>query len=214
MRDTAKKRLDQEEATLGLEIARLESNLQELEANLFKIKGTLTQQIEEAKANLTRIKEIRPVDIQKAEAELGRAKAALSEAEADLELAFIRSPIAGTVLQVNVQPGETINQTEGVIQVGQTDQMLVVAEVYESDISLVEVGQKATITSEGGSFTGSLGGTVLTVGRQVAKKDVLDTDPTADVDTRVIEVEVLIDPQDSDLVKNLTYSKVIADIHL
>ena len=67
---------------------------------------------------------------------------------------------------------------------GQTSQMYVVAEVYETDISRVILGQKATIISP--SFQGKLTGVVDNIGLQILKRDVLDTDPTADVDARVV----------------------------
>ena len=67
---------------------------------------------------------------------------------------------------------------------------MMVAEVYESEINQVKIGQKAIIKSDNNSFTGTLEGTVNKIGLQIGKKDVLDTDPAADVDVRVIEVDI------------------------
>ncbi|HAA30372.1 MAG TPA: HlyD family secretion protein, partial [Cyanobacteria bacterium UBA8553] len=41
------------------------------------------------------------------------------------------------ILKIHTRPGETVDAKEGIAELGQTDQMLVVAEVYESDISKV-----------------------------------------------------------------------------
>jgi HlyD family secretion protein len=98
------------------------------------------------------------------------------------------------------------------VELGQTEKMLVVAEVYESDIGKVRLGQRATVTSESQAFVGELSGKVSQVGLQIGKKDVLDTDPAADVDTRVIEVKILLDAEASRKVANLTYSKVLVKI--
>jgi len=77
-----------------------------------------------------------------------------------------------------------------IVDLGQTKQMYAVAEVYEKDIGRVHLGQRATITSLNGAFQRNLLGTVDEIGREIGKKDVLDTDPAADVDARVVEVKI------------------------
>jgi HlyD family secretion protein len=69
----------------------------------------------------------------------------------------------------------------------------VVTEVYETDIGRVRLGQPATITSRNGAFPGTLTGTVAEIGLQIAKNDVIDDDPAANADARVVEVRVRID---------------------
>jgi HlyD family secretion protein len=63
-----------------------------------------------------------------------------------------------------------LTNKEGIAELGQTDQMIVVAEVYESDIRKVRLGQRVTITSEGKAFEGELRGTVSQIGLKLAKK--------------------------------------------
>ena len=92
--------------------------------------------------------------------------------------------------------------------------MVVVAEVYESDISKVRLGQKAIIKSETGAFAGEVRGVVSQIGLHIGKQDVLDTDPAADVDSRVVEVEIKVNPEDSGLIAHLTNSKAIIKIKL
>jgi HlyD family secretion protein len=196
----------------GLTLETARKKLIEAEANYNKTVDTVTQQIEEAKANLNRIAEIRPVDINKAQANLDKAIASLQQAEQDLQLTYIKAPINGQILKINARPGEMVKQDDGVLQMGQTDRMMVVAEVYESDISKVKIGQKAIVTSESGSFTKKLKGKVSHVGLKIGKNDVLNTDPAADTDTRVVEVKILLDPADSKVVSGLTYSKVTVKI--
>ncbi|MGF1569073.1 MAG: efflux RND transporter periplasmic adaptor subunit [Nodosilinea sp.] len=122
----------------------------------------------------------------------------LALAEAQLELTIIRAPKAGQVLDIFAYPGEAVSASgEPVLALGDTRQMFVVAEVYESDIGLVKLGQPATITSRNGAFTETLTGTVDEIGLQIAKNDVLDDDPAANADARVVEVRVKVDQSDA-----------------
>lgn len=191
-----------------------EKRLVEAQANLDTTINTLSKQIKEAKANLDRIAEVRDVDVQQAQAELEKAQAAYKEAQAQLELTTVRSPIQAKVLKIHARPGESVDQTQGIIEIGETDAMMVVAEVYESDIGKIKLGQQAIITSESRAFEGELKGKVAEVGWQIGKKDVLNTDPAADVDSRVVEVKILLTPEDSRRVEQLTYSKVFVKILL
>jgi HlyD family secretion protein len=181
--------------------------IKEAEATYNKNVAILNEQISQAKANVDRIVEVRPVDLRSAEAEIAKAQAAARQAQADLELAYVRSPIAGEIFKIQTKPGEAPGN-QGILEIAQNDQMMAVAEVYESDIGKVKVGQIAEINSESGSFVGKIQGKVVQVGLQVAKKDVLKTDPAADVDSRVVEVKIVIDPAQTNLIRGLTYSKV------
>ncbi|ERN40025.1 ABC exporter membrane fusion protein, devB family [Rubidibacter lacunae KORDI 51-2] len=174
----------------------------------------LERQIQEANATLDRITEVRPVDVQLAVAELEKARADVMRAAAELELATVRAPIDGQVIDVLTRAGEAIaeNEATGIIELGQTQRMVAVAEVYESDIGSVRLGQPAIAVSENGTFAGELHGTVARIGLKIGKKDVLDTDPAASVDARVVEVRILLDPEDSDRVSGLTNSQVIVKI--
>lgn len=92
--------------------------------------------------------------------------------------------------------------------------MVVVAEILEEDISKVHIGQIANITSENEAFSRELPGTVTEIGRQIGKQDVLDSDPAADVDARVVEVKISLTPEVSKRVSGLTYAKVVVSINL
>jgi HlyD family secretion protein len=163
--------------------------------------ATLTQGINEAEATLNRISEVRQVDLRVEEAEVNRSLAFLRKAEKDLNLVFVRSPKNGQVLKVNAYPGEVVG-SQGIISLGDTSQMYAVAEVYEIDISQVRIGQMAKVTSDG--LAKPLIGIVDQVGLEIAKKDVLDTDPASDVDARVVEVKVRLSEVDSQRVAGLS----------
>lgn len=207
--------LIQAEANKAQTIANLNEQLEEARVNRNKTIAVLDAQIKEEEARLEEIKEIRPVDIKKAEAEVESTLAAVEQAQADLDsLAYVRVPEDGQILDINTRAGETIKEGEGLVELGKTDEMRVVAEIYESDISKVRLGQRVAIRSEGKAFEEKLQGNVSQIGLQIGKKDILDTDPAADVDARVVEVDIRLRPEDSKKVAGLTNSKVIVEIFL
>jgi HlyD family secretion protein len=118
------------------------------------------------------------------------AKADLQAAEATLGLDTVRAPVDGQVLKVYARSGERVG-ANGIAEIAQNDAMYAVAEVYETEIRLVRVGQKARITSP--ALAEPLTGKVEYIGLKVGKLDVLDTDPAARTDARVVEVKIRLD---------------------
>lgn len=166
---------------------------------------TLREQINQARATLDEISEVRPVDVQAAQAEVERAIAAAKEAEASLDEAYIRAPIAGQILEIHANPGEVVG-AEGIAELGQTSQMQVVAEVYQTDIGQVREGQPVMITGE--AFSSELRGTVHQVGLQVLQQEVTSGEAGENLDRKVVEVRIWLDPEDSKQVANLTNLQV------
>lgn len=189
-----------------------QQQLAEAKANYDTNVATTNQEIASAQATLAKIAEVRPVDVAGAQAELARAQATARQAQAELAEAYVRAPIAGEILKVHTRAGEAPGDN-GIVEMGQTSQMVAVAEVYESDVRKLRVGQSATIKSESGAFTQNLKGKVSYIGLQIGKQDVLNTDPAADSDSRVVEVKIAIDPTDSTAVKGLTNSKIAVTIN-
>lgn len=141
--------------------------------------------------------------------QLQEAQAELVKEEADLDNTELRSPMAGTVLRINARVGERPGD-KGILELGASDRMEAVVEVYESDIGRVMPGMAVRLTSENGGFTGTLAGRVSRISPQVRQRQVLSTDPTGDADARIVEVRVQLDPTDAQRVRQLTGLKVIA----
>jgi HlyD family secretion protein len=118
------------------------------------------------------------------------ADASIRRALAVQQRAFVRAPVAGRVLDVQARPGELVGP-RGVVTLGRVDRMYAVAEVYETDIGRVKVGQPATISSR--ALGRPLGGVVEKIRQQVRKQDQYGTDPAARKDARIVEVEVRLD---------------------
>jgi HlyD family secretion protein len=194
---------------LTLETA--QAQLNEAKAKQDKSVDTLREQIRQARATLDKIAEVRPVDVQAAQAEVDRASAAVKKTKADLAEAYIRAPIAGRILDIYAKPGEVVGE-EGIAELGQTSQMQVVAEVYQTNIGKIREGQQAIITSE--SFPSQLRGTVRLVGLQVVQQEVTSGEPGENLDRKVIEVRIRLNPEDSQRVANLTNLQVQVAIQL
>lgn len=194
-----------EQDNLCLKQLTLTEELAATTANRSRVLTTLEEEYQEGKATLTEIVEIRDVDVAIAAAELAEAEAGVKQAEADLDWAYLKAPKQGQILKIYTFPGEVVSD-EGVVAIGDTSQMYVVAEVYETDISRVKLGQKATVTSIG--FVGTLEGVVTEIGLKIGKKDVLNTDPAADVDSRVVEVKIRLDELSTQKVASLTNLQV------
>jgi HlyD family secretion protein len=193
-------------------IMTLQEQLLEAKATRDKTVQTLQKQIVEEHARLSRLLEVSPTDMQRAQAQINDAAALMKKAQADLQLSYVKAPIPGEVLKIYTKSGEVMSPN-GIVEVGQTDQMFVTAEIPEDSIGKVHLGQSATVTSDNGAFSGELKGVVAEVGRKIGKKDVLNTDPAADVDARVVEVKIALLPEYSQRVSGLTNAKVIVEIN-
>jgi HlyD family secretion protein len=194
---------------LALETA--QKSLQEAQAVLNRQQSASLQELKEAKATLERIAEVRPVDVEANKAEVSRAIAAMNQAKASLKQAYVRSPSDGAVLKINTRPGEVVS-SDGIANIGQTSHMYAVAEVYQSDINKVRLGQKARVTSD--SLPMELQGTVDQIGLEVRQQNVINADPSANIDARVVEVKVLLDNASSQKVAGLTNLQVKVVIEL
>ena len=129
--------------------------------------------------------------------------------EIDLFNSQLRSPIDGYILDINTRVGER-SKNEGILDIGSSQNMEALIEVYESDINRVFISQNVELSSENGGFKKILKGEVIRISPQVKQRKVLSTDPTGDADARIIEVLVKLNPESIKLVKNYTGMKVIA----
>lgn len=194
---------------LAFETARRQ--LQEAQANLERIRLAQQQQLNEAKATLAQIAEVRPVNMEVSAAEVRAAQSAVKRVQANLAQAYVKAPQEGQVLKVLTRAGELVS-SNGIVELGETRQMYAVAEVYESDISKIQLGQMARMMSS--SLPEELRGTVERIGLRVLRQEVVNTDPAANTDARVVEVRVRLNDVSSLKVVRLTnlQVKVVIDL--
>ncbi|MGB7710644.1 MAG: HlyD family efflux transporter periplasmic adaptor subunit [Microcoleus sp.] len=210
--ETGKQEINGARAALNQKIETGRSQINQAQAMLKQKAETGQAQINQAQANLDQIAEVRPEDVQAAQAAVESAIATKQKAQVDLNLSYVKAPVSASVLKVHTRQGERINTENGIVELGRTDQMYAIAEVYETDIAKVRNGQRATVTSP--VFAGTLEGKVARIGKQIGKKDVLNTDPAADTDARVVEVRIRLNPESSKKVAALTNLQVEVKIEI
>ena len=185
--------------------------LQEAQAALTQIESAGQEQIIQARARLDSLAEVRPVDVATAEAEVQSAIATVAEAKANLDKTYVRAPLNGQVLKIHTRSGETID-SEGIATLGQTAQMFVIADVYQDDITKIEPGQPVTVTTP--VLSTELQGTVQRIGLQVEAQEVINEDPAANIDAKVVEVHIQLDETSRDIVAGLSNLQVTATIEI
>ena len=187
--------------------------------------GQNESRLRNARATLERLQRDHTLSLEMARAQLHSAQTSLSSAqslvqmrslesnvqlaEARLARTIIRAPIDGVILKVELHPGESVGQGP-ILKMGNTSRMFAVAEVYETDIGLVRVGQKARLRS--GALAREVTGVVAAIGRTIHRTTVLDVDPAADADSRIVEVRIKLD--ESEPVASLTNLQVRIDIQI
>lgn len=188
---------------LRIRITSLENQTRLLEAQTSRYRG-LTR----SGANSANDLDEREMQLTDRRGRLSEARAELKRLNTELNQSQLRSPINGVVLRVMVQPGERPSG-EGILDVGASQAMEVVAEVYESDIGRIHLGQRVRVESESGGFKGVLDAQVVRISPQVRQRQVLSTDPSADADARIVEVRLALSPAQASKVRSLAGLKVI-----
>jgi HlyD family secretion protein len=187
-----------------------QATLVQRQAELGETETTLKSQILEEQARLAELRQTTPEEVAIAQAQLEQAQTQVAQRQADLDDVLVRAPVAGQILKINTQVGEQVNTQEGIVELAQTDQMMVVAEVYETNIRQVNLGQPATVTSEYGGIATKLTGTVDQIGLQIgtASFGEGETNPTQDVNARVVTVKIRLNEDASEAVTALTGMQV------
>ncbi len=176
------------------------------------------KELSHARTLLKRLNKAFSIDLKSADVHLKRAKANLLKAEVSarveslgkklihaeelLNLSTIKAPFAGRILKIKKYPGENVSGTS-ILQMGNVSKMYAVAQVYETDIRFVKIGQKAQIASP--ALPEKVSGIVEQIGNIIFKNDVLGDDPTAAIDARVVEVKIGLDTNETlKILSNLT----------
>lgn len=151
----------------------------------------LRSNIEGAKQTLDKIKEVRTVDVETAKNELRQAEAARDKAKQDLTDATVLAPQDGRILKIFSWPGDKVSDN-GLLEMADTSNMVITAEVYQTDLTKLSIGQGATITADG--FDRSARATLYKVLPQVQKQSIFAGTPGENMDQRVYEVKLRLHP--------------------
>lgn len=105
----------------------------------------IQSELDAAEAQLDGIK----ADITSLDADIVRAKIAVDTAELNLGYTRITSPIAGVVVAMPVEEGQTVNSVQSaptIVKVAQLDKMTVEAQISEADVIQVKTGMPVYFT--------------------------------------------------------------------
>ncbi len=139
-------------------------------------------------------------------AELRESRAALEKDKAERAKATVLAPFAGTVFKVHAHPGDKVGE-EGLLEMGDSSRMGVIAEVYQSDRPLIALGQKATLSADG--FKGrQVQGQVVEIAREVSRQTVFSGQAGENLDRRVLEVKIGLPPEALPIASHLNYLQV------
>lgn len=174
--------------------------------------NTATRDVERNIATLSRYaagSDTVQADIAVAEANLTAAKAELARAEQDIERGYVRAPTKSTVLQIHAQPGERPSAS-GIIDLGDTSQMTIEAEVYQSMIARVTIGDPISASAD--ALPQPLTGVVTAIGLEIGRQSITSDDPAANTDARVVDVIISLDADSSARARALTNLETIVRI--
>lgn len=168
--------------------------------------------VQKAQATLARFSsedvEAQP-DVIVAARNLDAAKVDMIRTRKDLNRAAVRAPISGVVLEVHARAGER-PPAKGIMEMGNTDQMMAEVEVYQDRIISVSEGQPVELVAT--AIGQTLQGRVQSIGLMVGRQGLLADDTAANTDARVITVMVELDAASSALAARFTNLEVIARI--
>lgn len=163
----------------------------------------LRNQRTKAEASLKAKKKLIQAEVDRALAQVptNSLLASKQAAEKKLDEARLLARRPGRVVKVLARPGDTLAQLP-VVQIADTTALVVLAEVYESDVPRLRgwlAGTKSVAAEIDGRVLGDtlpLKGTVAATGvaPMIAKNQVFALGPREDADRRVVEVEVRLDP--------------------
>jgi HlyD family secretion protein len=149
----------------------------------------LEAQMAEAESTEAQLQE-ELADRETLQAELIESRAALAKDQAELAKTTIRAPYGGTVFKLIARAGDKIGEG-GLLEMGDSSRMGVIAEVYQSDLPEIRPNQAVTISTDG--FPGqSVRGRVSEISRQVSRQSITSGESGDNVDRRVVEVKIAL----------------------
>ncbi|MCP9803158.1 efflux RND transporter periplasmic adaptor subunit [Cyanobium sp. T1G-Tous] len=139
-------------------------------------------------------------------AERDESRATLARDQAELAKATIRAPFGGTVFKINAYPGDKVGD-EGILELGDSSRMGVIAEVYQTDRGGITLGQRAVISADG--FPNKqMEGKVVEIARQVSRQSVFSGQAGENLDRRVFEVKIGLGPEAAAMASAINYLQV------
>ena len=191
--------LDSEDLEASVRLG--EASLNEARAKLADAERELARQAELVEDRLTSqaLYDAALTQREVALAQVGTAEARLNSAQATLDYTVVRAPIDGVVIERNIEVGEMVapggftsqQSTGSIVRIADPTSLEVEADINESYIARLQLGQPASIRVDAVpdfEYSGNL--------RQIV--------PTADRQRAVVQVKVSIDNRDERLVPDMS----------
>jgi ABC exporter DevB family membrane fusion protein len=136
----------------------------------------------------------KPETVQLYRDQVRQAEAALEYYQKRLDKTIVRSPIDGTVIERYLDEGEGVTPEIPILAIADLNQIWVNAEVDETDIGRVHVGDKVQITSNaypGKTFEGK----VHQIAHYAGIRKIRPSNPAVNLGLKVVQVKVQLDGQ-------------------
>ena len=147
-----------------------------------------TTEMQSFQANIKKLK----AEVEVSKLKWAESKTQVSTAKVQLQQKFIKAPISGILLELNIQPGNYINSSQIFGQLKPEGKTIAVCEIDELFADKIKIGQIAIIRNFGSSETLSTGKVYFT--SSFLKKKSLFTDQAGEKeDRRVREIKILLD---------------------
>ena len=188
-------------------IAQLNSKIQQAEDEIRLGFATAERAEQAARVELTAIEEA--IENSYNSVPGNSIQAAIDAAKKAVELSEIKSPVKGRVLDIVVRPGDTAT-TQPVLLLGDTEQMVCIAEINDVSFRYVKNGAKVTISSV--ALESTITGEVLSRGVMIGPPSMKDPNPFASVDRTTGRVVIKLD--DSSIAQDFVNLHVDVEIGL
>lgn len=110
-----------------------------------------------------------------------------------LDATTLKSPVSGRVLDLGIYEGDTV-MNRPIMLIADTSKMICVAEITDTQLKNVKVGQAVTMISD--AFENSeIKGEVIEIGSMIAPPSMKDPNPFAAVDRKTGSVKIAIDSE-------------------
>ena len=138
--------------------------------------------------------------------ELRSSRASLDKDRTERAKATVLAPFSGTIFKVNAHPGDKVGE-DGLLEMGDSSRMGVIAEVYQSDRPLIALGQKVSLSADG--FKGrQVEGQVVEIAREVSRQTVFSGQAGENLDRRVLAVKIGLPREAQPIASHLNYLQV------
>lgn len=153
---------------------------------------TAWARVEEATAVLTR-----------AQTQVLESQASLERADAVQRTTVVESSVNGKVIRKLVEPGDAVDIGIPLLVLADVQKIIVKADVDETDVGKIALGQKASITSDAYPRR-VFPGTVIEIGEAVGKRRIRPEDPSKLQDMKVLETKIEVTEGGLDLKLGMT----------